>query len=224
MLKIAITIRKKDDHMTYFINQTYLQFLSIFQVELVIPRRHHQYKDIVDRNDALLICGGNDINPIHFHQDKHFSTQLENKDIETMDFALFHQFYKAHKPIIGICRGIQVINVFFHGTLIQDIPSLYKTNINHSHDTHDINIQPHTFLSQYFPTTIQTNSSHHQNIQSVSPLFKINAISEDGLIEGIENNQILAVQWHPERMDPLHQKQFLQLITDFIEKKKSHLS
>lgn len=218
MYKLAITVRKKSDQ-TFFMNNTYYQFLSpYFDIEIVLPRNNHDYLDLVKRNDALLICGGDDVNPRYFNQDLHNKTIKEFHDIETMDFALIKQFYQQHKTIIGICRGIQIINVFFKGTLYQDIPSLSKTSINHSHDHHYIDIIPNTTLSQYFPESIYVNSFHHQNIDIVSPLFKVNAISEDGFIEGIENHQILAVQWHPERLDQYHQELFINIIKDFIEK------
>ena len=68
MYKIAITLRKKEDHMTFFMNDTYYQFLSpYFDIELVVPRKDRQYQDVVNRNNALLICGGNDIDPHYYH-------------------------------------------------------------------------------------------------------------------------------------------------------------
>lgn len=222
MLKIAITLRKKDDHMTFFMNETYYQFLcSYFDIQLVVPRLDHQYLDIVQNNDALLICGGNDIDPYYYHQPSHISNIQEDQLIETMDFALLQQFYHAHKPIIGICRGIQVINVFFRGSLYQDIPTQSHTTINHQKQNHIVNITPATYMYRYFPSQIKVNSFHHQNIKEVSPLLRTNALSEDGFIEGVENHQVIAVQWHPERMDSLHQKQFLDMIIDFITTNKN---
>lgn len=219
MHKIALTLRKKEDHMTFFMNDTYYQFLSPnFDIELVVPRFTQQYNDVVKRNDALLICGGNDIDPHYYHQESHHSNTLEDHLIETTDFSLLQQFYDAKKPIIGICRGIQVINTFFGGSLYQDIPSQYPTLIQHNKENHNISIQKDTFLNHYFPEKIKVNSSHHQNLDFIPKSLTINAISEDGLIEGIENQQILAVQWHPERMDENHQKQFMKAILDFIEK------
>ncbi len=220
MLKIAITLRKKDDHMTFFMNETYYQFLCpYFDIQLVVPKLDHQYLDIVQNNDALLICGGNDINPNYYHQTSHISNIQEDQLIETMDFALLQQFYHAHKPIIGICRGIQVINVFFKGTLYQDIPTQSQTTINHQKE-HFVNLMPNSLIQQYFPSQMKVNSFHHQNIKEVSSLLHISAISEDGFIEGIENHQIIAVQWHPERMDSLHQKQFLDMMIHFITANK----
>lgn len=220
MYKLAITVRKKDD-MAFFMNNTYYKFLSsFFDIELILPKSNHHYLDIVKRNDALLICGGDDIEPRFYCQSQHSKTIQEHQDIEAMDFALLQQFYQQHKTIIGICRGIQIINVFFKGTLYQDIPSQYKTSIHHSQDNHYIDINNNTMLSKYFPKSIYVNSFHHQNIQHVSSLFKVNAISEDGLIEGIENHQVLAVQWHPERLDQYHQELFITMMIDLIRSNK----
>lgn len=216
MYKLAITSRISPNHDYFFLNTTYYQFLSQnFILEIVTPRLNNNYQDIVDQNNALIICGGDDIHPSYLKEEPHPSINVENSMIETMDFALFQQFYHQNKPIIGICRGIQVINTFFKGTLYQDIPSLYSTNINHYHQ-HLVSIQNQTFLSRYFANTLIVNSYHHQCIKEVSPLFHINAISEDGLIEGIENKNVIAVQWHPERMNSYHQNQFILMLNEFI--------
>lgn len=216
MYKLAITSRIFNQPHYFFFNSTYYQFLSHdFFIELVLPRINNDYQDIVERNDALLICGGDDIHPYYLKEEAHSTIQIENEMIETMDFALLQQFYHANKPIIGICRGIQVINTFFKGTLYQDIPTLYPTNINHR-DNHHVSIQSQTFLSRYFASTLIVNSFHHQAIKDVAPLFHINAISDDGLIEGIENKNVIAVQWHPERMNSYHQNQFILMLKEFI--------
>lgn len=219
MYKIAITLRKKEDDFTFFMNKTYYQFLSqVFQIELVVPRINHQYLDIVQRNDALFICGGNDIDAYYYHQDNHSQNTLEDQLIETMDFALLQQFYNAKKKIFGVCRGIQVINVFFKGALYQDIQTQYHSSINHTQESHFVTPIENTFLYHYFPYPMKVNSFHHQNTFTIPPLLHKNTISEDGLIEGFENHQIIAVQWHPERMDQDHQKQFLYMMLDFLKK------
>lgn len=217
MYKIAITIRQTEDSHLFFMKESYYNFLKDdFQIELVLPRENHNYQDIVKRNDALLICGGDDIKPSYYCEIKKDKTVVENQNIEMMDFDLLAQFYKAKKVIIGICRGIQVIHVFFHGTLYQDINNQYQTSINHLKDKHTI--YTYGSLYHYFPSVLQVNSYHHQNIHHISPMFRINAVSEDNLIEGIENNYVLAVQWHPELMDKEHQKYFILLINEKIEK------
>jgi len=221
MYKIAITSRQKEETQVFLLKNNYYYLLKDeFQIELVLPRQNNDYQDIVDRNDALLICGGDDVHPYYYHQTKHQQTFLENPFIEKMDFCLLSQFYKAHKTIIGICRGIQVINVFFHGTLYQDISKQYPTLIQHSKEYHLV--KTYHSLTKYYPTEMKVNSYHHQNIKDIAPLFHINAISEDNLIEGIENHYVLAMQWHPELMNEEHQKSFIQLIKDKIEKNITH--
>lgn len=215
MYKIALTSRKTSSY--YFLYQSYYQFLSpYFDIEIITPRASHQYQDIVLRNDALLITGGDDIDPSHYQQKQHHQTNLEDESIEKMDFDLIEQFHKQNKTIIGVCRGIQIINVYFGGTLYQDIPTQYQSSLSHMQNTHTVFLS-HS-LNRYFPTPLLINSFHHQAIHILAPQFQTNAISEDGMIEGIEYQNILGVQWHPEKMNILHQKQFIQLIIDFIQK------
>lgn len=215
MYKIALTSRKTSSY--YFLYQNYYQFLSsYFDIEIITPRLSHQYQDIVSRNDALLITGGDDINPKYYHHKPLSKTNREDQFIERMDFDLIAQFHKQKKTIIGICRGIQIINVYFGGTLYQDIPTQYQSTLTHMQNTHTVFLS-HS-LAQYFSTPSLINSFHHQAIHIPAPQFQINAMSEDGIIEGIEYQNILGVQWHPEKMDILHQRQFIQLIIDFIQK------
>lgn len=218
MYKIAITSRFISSH--YFIYQSYYQFLkAYFDIEIVLPRSSRQYEDIVLRNDALLISGGDDIDPRLYHQETLSMTHLEEPLIERLDFDLIEQFHHHHKVIIGICRGIQIINVYFGGTLYQDIPTQYFSPINHQKEKHNLCFTG--ILAHYFPSPSLVNSYHHQVIQTPAPHFQVIAISEDGLIEGISYQNILGVQWHPEKMNLFHQRQFLQLIIDMINNSTS---
>ena len=218
MFKLAITTRYHQDNKIYFIRQSYIDWLkNDFIIQPIIPRKDRNYDDIVKDCDLLMIIGGDDIHPSLYDQTLHFYTQLENKDIEQMDFDLIKAFYNKDKPIIGICRGIQVLNVFFKGDLIQHMDD-YHTLIHHNKDVHHITIDNTTILGKYFPVSLVVNSFHHQCVKNIAPMFLINAISEDGFIEGIEYKNMLGVQWHPEKMDEVHQKNFILLIKDFILK------
>ncbi len=208
MLKIAITLRKKD--MSYHIYQSYINLLSpYFLIIPVCP--YTPIEDIVSLCDALLITGGDDVNPIYYNSPMHPTINIEDPLVENYDFSLIHAFYKAHKKIIGICRGIQVINVYFKGTLTPHIE-------HHMSKIHQVKISNSTILSKYYDEMTYVNSFHHQCVKKVSPLFKVNAISQDGVIEGIENNLVLALQWHPEKMDQKQKELFIQMIYNFIEK------
>ncbi|MBP3322581.1 MAG: gamma-glutamyl-gamma-aminobutyrate hydrolase family protein, partial [Clostridia bacterium] len=99
-------------------------------------------------------------------------------------------------PIFGICRGIQLINVYFGGSLHQHIGD------NHKSGSHNINVIKNSFIDKAYPDGMRSNSSHHQAVKKLAPGFKISAISDEGIIEAIENPEknIYATQFHPERM------------------------
>lgn len=219
MFKLAITSRYDNDR--YFIKNSYISWLqNDFNIEIILPRKNRDYNDIADTCDALLIIGGDDIHPSYYNQTLHYYTNLEDKNIEKMDFDLLKCFYNKDKPIIGICRGIQVINVYFKGDLIQHMND-YDTVINHTKDVHRVVIDKTTRLSKYFPGHMIVNSYHHQCIKNIAPFFSISAISEDGFIEAIEYKNIIGVQWHPEKMDETHKNSFIHLIKDLILPKKN---
>lgn len=127
-----------------------------------------------------------------------------------MDFTLIKSFHKSNKPILGICAGIQSINVCFGGSLFQDIP-----NHTSKEETtmHLIKLEKGSFLEKCYGTDmIKVNSSHHQSVNRVADNFKVTALSEDGIIEAIEYNNILGVQWHPEHMKDMEFfKNFIKL-------------
>lgn len=167
--------------------------------------------------DGLLLTGGKDIDAAYFKQDNHQANHFEPKQIDELEFKLIDIFTKNNKPVFGICRGIQILNVYFGGTLIQDIPSTYFTPIIHQQNKnnqycHHINVVENTTLAKYISNHSLVNSYHHQCIDKLGNNLIINAYSEDGLIEGIENETVLAVQWHPEKCDDHVQEGLLKLI------------
>lgn len=120
-----------------------------------------------------------------------------SEEIDTLDFTLIKEFNKLNKPILGICRGIQAINVCFGGSLYQDIPN-HKLS---KEERHNVKFEKESFVYNCYKTEqMQINSLHHQSIKKVAKDFKVVAKSEDGIVESIENRNIVAVQWHPEYM------------------------
>lgn len=108
------------------------------------------------------------------------------------DRCIVDAFVKAGKPIIGICGGLQVLNVYFGGTLHQKVP-------NHNGVRHKIAVEKDSFLYDvYGNSSVEVNSWHALSVDDVAPGFKVTAISDDGVIEAIEKENIIAVQWHPE--------------------------
>lgn len=207
---IAITQRyDKCEKEKFFKESFYLskEFKDIFETlnVLLIPVTSTiQIEKIVQLCDGLVVTGRKiDINPIYYGEKAIEETYL-SKDYQKedeLDFTLIKEFYKANKPILGICAGAQAINVCFGGSLYQDIPNhTSKEEVR----KHNIQIEKDSFLEKcYNASQIEVNSYHHQAIHKVAENFKVTAVSEDGIIEAIEYHNIVGVQWHPEKMEDI---------------------
>jgi putative glutamine amidotransferase len=162
----------------------------------------------VESCDAILLPGSRaDVDPRKYGADPHEKTAPADAKRTFVDELLLDDAYKARKPVLGICYGLQSLNVYRSGTLVQHIESA----INHSPgrtvtNAHTVEIQPESLLAQIAGTTrvITVNSSHHQSAEAVGDGLRVVARSaEDGIIEALEGTTpehfVLAVQWHPER-------------------------
>ncbi len=183
--------------------------------------------EIIERCDGFLITGGPDIDATYFGENNlEFSGEISPYR-DSLELALIKRAFKLNKPIFGICRGVQVLNVAFGGTLYQDINAQVKNDnlIKHSqtapkwYATHDVYLEKESKLRGIFNTeTIAVNSFHHQAIKDVAKEFVVTAIASDGIIEAIEHkNQsfTIGVQWHPELMWKKNQE-FLKLFEEFV--------
>jgi len=146
--------------------------------------------------DGLILPGGGDINP-RFYRESDQGCKNVNIVYDQLEYKTMEAFVKAGKPILGICRGMQFINVYFGGTLFQDIP-------NHNRQDgslHKVILTPHTAFSRLFNDEIMVTSTHHQAVKRLGDNLEIFARAEDGTVEGINhiNNKIIGVQWHPEK-------------------------
>ena len=174
--------------------------------------------------DGLLITGGADIDPSLYNEENNGSFP-GSPDTDRSDLLLYHAFVKAHKPVLGICRGIQLIAAAEGAALIQDIESEGKYCSHNQrtmdpkpgkHDfAHDCIFEEGTRLFQIFGRQYPVNTYHHQALKTVPDRFKEAARSTDGIIEAIECGNIVAVQWHPERL--AHDEKHLAIAKLFIE-------
>lgn len=179
---------------------------------VLVPANLHEstLHDIYARLDGVLLPGGGDVSPTNYGMDDH--PTLTNVD-DTRDFAelkLAQWAVEDDRPVFGICRGIQVLNVALGGTLTIDIPSMLPTTLAHDiprnqpRNTlmHTVNVQPQTRLAQILGgTQFIVNSLHHQALQQIPEHAVPTAYSPDGIIEAIEvpsKHFVLGVQWHPE--------------------------
>lgn len=162
----------------------------------------------IDCIDCLILSGGSDISPHYYDEAPHQSVTDIYRERDEMEFKLFEEARKKKVPVLGICRGMQLINVALGGNLIQDLPSLMPSA--HGHNSaltvtegyHFINLE-HGFLKNIFKKDrIFVNSEHHQAIGRTAEGLQICAKSDDGVIEAVESKEeaIYAVQFHPEAM------------------------
>ncbi|MBU0992490.1 MAG: gamma-glutamyl-gamma-aminobutyrate hydrolase family protein [Proteobacteria bacterium] len=160
--------------------------------------------------DGVLIPGGVDIDPARYGEKPHENLEIIDKELDELEFTVLDYAEDNHLPIFGICRGHQVINVFYGGTLYQDIPSQYQAEPSVIHRDrqndcfHDIDILPGTWLSETMEAMLlSVNSMHHQAVKDLASGFTVSAVSPDNLTEGIERageNLVIGVQFHPEIM------------------------
>lgn len=160
--------------------------------------------------DGLILTGGGDIDPTLFDEEPNQNLGEIVPDRDDMEIALIEQFMVQDKPIFGICRGCQILNIALGGDMYQDIYSQKQTMLQHSqraprgHASHTITIVENTLLhSIYGKGMAKVNSFHHQAVRNVKPNFQISAVAKDGIIEAFESSQhdfVVGVQWHPEEM------------------------
>lgn len=180
--------------------------------------------------DGLLLTGSPaDVDPARFGAARRPECANPDQDRERTDFTLLEHAFAEHKPVLAICFGIQSLNVFLGGTLIQDIPSEIHTEIRHEwhrdrgdrEPFHAARIEPGSQLAQLTGANeALVNSSHHQSIKEPGRGLRIAARAPDGVIEAVEwtgdSNWVIGVQWHPERMaatDALAQSLFRSLVS-----------
>ena len=171
-------------------------------------------RKIASTLDGLVLTGSPaDVDPSRFGAARHAKCANPDPERERTDFALLELCLAERKPVLAICYGLQSLNVFLSGTLIQDIPSEVQTTIEHDWDdspgapdrTHEITISPNSRLAQIAKSQeALVNSSHHQSIKEPGRNLRVVSCAGDGVIEAVEWNGdakwVMGVQWHPERM------------------------
>ena len=178
-------------------------------IAVVIPPQPENAAEIVEELDGLLLAGGDDCDPAAYGQPRHPTVEPMDPRRQTNDLSLARAARQRGIPTLGICLGLQVMNVSAGGTLIQDIESQVDTEIDHASEPsdrhrHDVVIEQGTRLSAILKSReLNVNSSHHQAIGDVGKGLQVTAHAPDGIIEGLEDPAhpfYLGVQWHPEDM------------------------
>ena len=153
-----------------------------------------------EKYDGLLLCGGMDIHPSRYGEEVNGSVDMEEAR-DAAEFPLAKAFIEAGKPVFGICRGFQLLNIYFGGSLIQHIETADDHRIPGSEAVHLVTAEDGFFADTYgkeFPV----NSYHHQAVGKLGEGLKVTLRAKDGIIEGFDHESlpVFGVQFHPERM------------------------
>ncbi|HEU5220093.1 MAG TPA: gamma-glutamyl-gamma-aminobutyrate hydrolase family protein [Gemmatimonadales bacterium] len=173
---------------------------------------HDILREIYDRLDGVLLAGGVDMHPLTYGEHPHPRLGRTDPARDVIELALAKWAIADRKPILGLCRGAQVLNVALGGTLWQDIETQVPTALKHDYFptagyardylAHEVHIAPDSRLHAAFnAASVPVNSMHHQAVKQLAPSLHASAHSPDGMVEAIESGSdhfLVGVQWHPE--------------------------
>ncbi len=170
---------------------------------------------IVERLDGVVFSGGADLDPALYGAEHDAELGQLERDRDEWELALFNAARTASLPILAICRGFQLVNVAFGGTLTQHVDidegaGHPQWNVDGRKTTHEVSVVEGTLTASLLPASWSVNSLHHQTVKEVGAGLIISARASDGVVEGLETPEgdLLAVQWHPELLakpDPTFQ-------------------
>lgn len=206
-MKIALTYTGSDEK-----HNNYVRWLKADDdiAVIKISAGDNNLQEVKDC-DALVLSGGVDIHPGFYNQHTDYANAPKSfhKERDEFELAAFQSALQNGKPVLGICRGLQLVNCFFGGSLKQDL----ENNLNKTHKSeqwdkaHKLTIEPGTVLHEIIQSERGVvNSAHHQAVEKLGEGLKVNCTADDGTIEGFEWDDaagkpfLLCIQWHPERM------------------------
>lgn len=198
------------DHM--YVNDEYVLALEkVNAVPIIIPptMKYETLGIYVNLCDGFILSGGVDINPIYFYQEPSKRLGTVNNKLDVFQIALTKHILRSRKPILAICRGIQLLNICLGGTIYQDMEDIPNKTIQHMQKSeryrgiHKVDLEPGSKLYGLFGDSVFVNSYHHQAVAIPGVNLRITGRSADKVIEAMEINDYpygVGVQWHPEMM------------------------
>lgn len=201
--------------------------LAAGAVPIILPINTDEQvvKAQLSRVDALILSGGHDLNPLRYGEEPHKLLGETFDERDTFDFLLIAEALRRKMPVLGICRGMQILNVFCGGTLYQDnslAPTYYVKHVqghSPSYRSHTVNFSAGSQLAAIFGAKTLVNSFHHMSVAKAAPDFKVTAHAADQIVEAIERQEgsfAMGVQWHPELL--WQDEQMLEIFRLLISK------
>lgn len=231
-LTIGISKLEPSGHYSY-----YGEFIKAADSSAILVDLYHTTTDsgmmLFEDCDALVLCGGPDIYPGWYGKEYDTSSCGEfDRRRDTLEMALFNEALRRKIPVLGICRGEQLINVALGGTLIRDIPTQYSNAVTHrclNPDScfHAVYVSDSSLLHKITGVKIGVvNTNHHQGIEKTAPALTVIGNSEDDLPEAVQwktetdKSWLLGVQWHPERLNYKRNHFSMPIALRFLEEAK----
>lgn len=231
ILGSAYNVSTKEPFWWNKVTYTRQGFIDVLQAlghtPLILPigleEQAASYLSLVDK---IILTGGSDVAPQFYGEEPHPKLETTNPERDRFELAAIKAALAQNKAIFGVCRGLQVLNVAFGGSLYQDLSDYPKKALKHRQSptpqefaTHSIAVNQESLLD-FLPEKYFVNSFHHQGIKVLAPELTAIAHANDGVIEALENKEkrILAVQWHPECTweKEAHDRQLFQFFADSL--------
>ena len=164
--------------------------------------------ELLARLDGLILSGGADVEPAQYGHERDEDLGSIEPDRDRWELELLREARRLEMPVLAICRGVQLANVFFGGTLNQHVElnegsGHPQWDVDGRERTHQVNVVPGSLLSSIYPSSVGVNSLHHQTLAVLGNDLVVSATAPDGVVEALElpGHDLLGVQWHPELLD-----------------------
>jgi putative glutamine amidotransferase len=227
---VGLTCRFDEDHDWYYLPADYSRAVAeAGGAPVQVPLIPSIVSALVTRLDAVVLCGSaSDVDPARYGQGRHPEVKTVHPDRDESDFRILEQAFREKKPVLAICFGMQSLNVYLQGTLLQHIPQDVPGALDHrdSKARHGIFLEPGSRIAGWAGGVreIVVNSTHHQAIQKPGRGLSVAARAPDGVIEAVEGDFprhfVMGVQWHPERIwrdEEISRRLFSELVREAAE-------
>ncbi len=214
--RVGVTVsQSRDPALQRLFNGTSLQFsrgvLEAGGLPVMLPVLPGTEAEQLTYLDGVLFSGGVDVDPEWFGADHESGLGEVDASRDEFEMALYRLARDAGKPVLGICRGFQLINIAEGGTIHQHLPPVAGLWADHAQTArppvygHRARLAAGSALARHYGTdSLRVNSYHHQGVKDVAPGLSATAFAPDGLVEGLETSGVVAVQWHPELLFEAH--------------------